>query len=99
MDSSLAKGLCVDGKFRRLYDLSENKSVKVVEMWSLGWVESDDSWKRRRKLLVWEEEHMGECSLLLSSIFLRWVWKINEIGVLILIKGTLFEWLIIRYVL
>jgi len=40
-------------------------------MCSLGWTEGDDGWKRRRKLLVWEEEHMWECSLLLSSIFLQ----------------------------
>lgn len=58
-------------KFRRLYDLLENKSVKVVEMCSLGWAEDNDGWKWRHRLLVSEEEHMGECRLLLSSIFLQ----------------------------
>ncbi|MCI34288.1 putative non-LTR retroelement reverse transcriptase related protein, partial [Trifolium medium] len=35
-------------RFGRLYDLAENKSVSVVEMFSLGWGAGGEAWVWRR---------------------------------------------------
>jgi len=42
-----------------------------------------DVWNWRRRLLAWEEEQVGECCELLTSIVLqdglddKWLWKLN----------------------
>ncbi|MCI03757.1 cysteine-rich receptor-like protein kinase, partial [Trifolium medium] len=41
-------------RFRRLFDLAENKSSSVAEMASLGWETGGEAWQRQ--LWVWEEE-------------------------------------------
>ncbi|MCI18579.1 DNA-directed RNA polymerase, partial [Trifolium medium] len=51
--------LCV--RFRRLFDLSVNKSSMVAEMFSLGWGIGGEAWEWRRQLWAWEEEMLGEC--------------------------------------
>jgi hypothetical protein len=51
-------------RFGRLYDLAENKSSTVAEMFSLGWEVDGEAWKWRRQLWVWEEM-LRECQTLL----------------------------------
>jgi len=44
--------------------------------------ENGDAWKWRRRLLVWEEDKVRECSVILANIVLqpdlldRWLWKL-----------------------
>jgi len=45
--------------------------MPVSEIFTLGWGDGEDGWQWYRILLAWKEEQMGECSLLLSNIFLR----------------------------
>jgi hypothetical protein len=52
-------------RFRRLFDLAENKSCTVAEMFSAGWEVGGEAWVWRRQLWVWEEEMLGECQSLL----------------------------------
>jgi len=52
-------------------------------MFSLGWGESDEAWKWRRRLLAGEEELQSECCVLLSPIVLHadvndmWIWQLH----------------------
>jgi hypothetical protein len=48
-----------------LFDLAENKSSTVAEMFSLGWEVGGEAWVWRRQLWVWEEEMLRECQTLL----------------------------------
>jgi len=52
-------------------------------MCRLGWGEGGDAWRWRKQLFVWEEEMLGELTLLLQSVNLqvdredRWLWKLE----------------------
>ena len=67
--------------FKRLFDLAENKSITVANLFSLG-VEQGDAWRRRcrRRLWAWEEEMLEECRTLLldvsaqTNVSNQWVW-------------------------
>ena len=68
-------------RFPRLFDLSVYREVSVAEMSQLGWGEDGQAWSWRRGLFVWEEELVGELTLVLSTVALqvdnedRWRWK------------------------
>jgi hypothetical protein len=55
----------------------------VTEMYSLGWGGEGEVWKGRRRLLAWEEEHVRECSDILTNIVLQsnipdmWLWHLH----------------------
>jgi len=71
-------------RFRRLFDLADNKLVFVTEMHFLGWGVNGEAWKWRRRLFAWEEELARECAALLSNVILQvevldwWVWKLHS---------------------
>jgi len=58
-------------KFRRLYDLSDNKLATVAQMFHWGWGVGGEAWKWRRRLWVWEEELLEECRLFLLIVTLQ----------------------------
>ncbi|XP_024636360.1 uncharacterized protein [Medicago truncatula] len=58
-------------RFRRLFDLSVDKYMKVTEMYSLGWDEGGEAWGWRRQLFALEEDLGGECRTLLSNVTLQ----------------------------
>ncbi|WJX73507.1 hypothetical protein P8452_57279 [Trifolium repens] len=68
-------------RFGRLYDLVENKSSIVAEMFSAGWEGGGEAWVWRRQLWVWEEEMLRECQTLLLPFTLQaqspdvWRWQ------------------------
>ncbi|GAU16627.1 hypothetical protein TSUD_325750 [Trifolium subterraneum] len=68
-------------RFGRLYDLAETKSASVAEMSARGWGAGGEAWVWRRQLRVWEEDMLGECQTLLSTLTLqaqfldRWQWQ------------------------
>ncbi|KEH41231.1 hypothetical protein MTR_1g046940 [Medicago truncatula] len=70
-------------RFPRLFDLSENKSITVADLFSLGVERGGEAWKWRRRLWAWEEEELEECRALLTDVSLqdfvsdRWVWLPN----------------------
>ncbi|GAU50369.1 hypothetical protein TSUD_284670 [Trifolium subterraneum] len=70
--------------FCRLYDLAENKSVSVADMFEAGWGIGGETWKWRRRLFAWEEELVLGCVGKLANICLqvdevdRWVWKLHS---------------------
>ncbi|GAU44846.1 hypothetical protein TSUD_400470 [Trifolium subterraneum] len=70
--------------FCRLYDLAENKSVSVADMFEVGWGIGGEAWKWRLRLFAWEEELVLGCVGKLANIFLqvdevdRWVWKLHS---------------------
>ena len=72
-------------KFPRLFDLSVNKESTVEEMTRLGWEVGGMGWEWRRRLLVWEEESVEECSVLLHNVVLQvivhdtWRWLLDPI--------------------
>ncbi|GAU23355.1 hypothetical protein TSUD_334020 [Trifolium subterraneum] len=72
-------------RFGRLFDLAENKSVSVAEMFLLGWGAGGEAWLWRRPLRVWEEEILGECQTLLLDISLQahfsdsWSWQSDPV--------------------
>jgi hypothetical protein len=45
-------------RFGHLFNLAENKSSTVAEMFSSRWKDGGEAW-------VWEEEMLGECQILL----------------------------------
>ncbi|RHN51538.1 putative reverse transcriptase zinc-binding domain-containing protein [Medicago truncatula] len=67
-------------RFPRLFDLSENKSITVAGLFSLGVERGGEAWEWRRRLWAWEEEELEECRALLTNVYLqdfisdRWVW-------------------------
>jgi len=65
------EGDILNHRFKRLYDLSENKMVTVADMSNLGWNVEGGGWKWRRRLLAWEEEEVVVCSSLLTNIVLQ----------------------------
>ncbi|XP_024630861.1 uncharacterized protein [Medicago truncatula] len=64
-------GVPLHVRFPRLFDLAENKWVTVSKMAGRGWVVEGDAWVWQRRLLVWEEELVTECSSLLCNIVLQ----------------------------
>ncbi|KAK2457253.1 hypothetical protein QL285_004548 [Trifolium repens] len=68
-------------RFGRLFDLAENKSSTVAEMFSLGWEVGGEAWVWRRQLWVWEEEMFRECQALLLPFAVQvhtlhvWRWQ------------------------
>jgi len=68
-------------KFPRLFDLAVYKEVSVEEMSRLGWA----AWVWRRRLMVWEEESVRECFVLLNNIVLQdqlndtWKWLLDHL--------------------
>jgi len=73
-------------RFRRLFDLAENKNISVAEMFSLGVEQGGEGWRWRRRLWVWEEESLEELRALLLDVSLlhnvsdRWVWLHDPLG-------------------
>ncbi|GAU37762.1 hypothetical protein TSUD_102790 [Trifolium subterraneum] len=68
-------------RFGRLFDLAENNSTSVAEMFSLGWGAGGEAWVWRQPLRAWEEEMLEECQTLLLTVSLqdhfsdRWEWR------------------------
>jgi len=42
--------------FRRMFDLAENKTITVANLFSLGLGQEGEGWSWRRKLWAWEED-------------------------------------------
>jgi hypothetical protein len=67
-------------RFRRLYDLCDEKLCTVAQMLAREWVVGDEDWRWRRILWVWEEELLVECMNMLLSVMLQvdsidvWQW-------------------------
>ncbi|PNX83053.1 hypothetical protein L195_g039091 [Trifolium pratense] len=78
--------LILHKRFKRLFDLAENKSASVAEMFMQGWGSGGEVWAWRRQLRAWEEELLGECQSLLLTISLqdhvldRWHWQPDQDG-------------------
>ncbi|CAJ2651635.1 unnamed protein product [Trifolium pratense] len=74
-------GTSLRERFGRLFDLAENKSASVAEMFMQGWEAGGEAWVWRRRLWAWEEEMLGECQSLLLTVSLqdhildRWQWQ------------------------
>ncbi|PNX90389.1 hypothetical protein L195_g046513, partial [Trifolium pratense] len=74
-------GTSLRERFGRLFDLAENKSTFVVEMFMQGWETGGEAWVWRRQIGAWEEEMSGECQSLLLTLSLqdhvsdRWQWQ------------------------
>ncbi|GAU49412.1 hypothetical protein TSUD_374310 [Trifolium subterraneum] len=72
-------------RFRRLFDLTVNKSSTVAECFSLGWGVGGEAWVWRRQLRAWEEELVEECQALLHNFVLQdqsvdmWLWQPDPI--------------------
>jgi len=70
-------------KFPRLFDLVVSKECSVEDMWRGGWEVGGGGWEWRRRLFVWEEDTVRECSTLLSNIVLQenvydsWRWLLD----------------------
>lgn len=70
--------------FPRLSDLLLFQEVFVFDMCRLGWEVEGQAWLRKRRLLAWEEELVGELILLLHSASLqvdkidRWHWNLEK---------------------
>ncbi|MCH81729.1 receptor-like kinase, partial [Trifolium medium] len=58
-------------RFRRLFDLAENKSASVAEMFSLGWGTGVAAWAWHQQLRAWKEEQLGE--LMALWVNLSWI--------------------------
>jgi len=58
-------------RFRRLYDLADNKAIPVRNMCLSGWEEGGEAWRWRRPLWAWEEELLEECRTLLVTVSLQ----------------------------
>ena len=68
-------------RFRRLFDLAENKTIMVANFFSLGLAREGEGWRWRRRLWAWEEDMLEECRALLFDVLLvpnvsnKWVWR------------------------
>ena len=58
-------------RFSRLFDLSVFMGESVFDMYRRGRGLGGDAWSWRRQLFVWEEEILGELTLLLQSVNLQ----------------------------
>ena len=69
-------------RFRRLYDLSENKMAIVAQMFGLGWDAGGEAWKWQRRIWAWVEE----CRILLLTVMLQidtkdvWWWTLDPVA-------------------
>jgi hypothetical protein len=76
-------GVSLESKFRRLFELEENKLITVADMKLLGWGVNGEAWKWRRRLFAWKENLVRKCVDRLSNVILhvemedRWVWKLD----------------------
>ncbi|XP_024630905.2 uncharacterized protein [Medicago truncatula] len=76
--------LCV--RFRRLFELTENKSMSVADLLSVDSERWGEVWRWRRRLWEWEEELLDECGALLLDVSLNpivsdsWVWLPDPSG-------------------
>jgi len=67
-------------RFHRLFDLVENKTITVANLFSLDLVQGGEEWSWRRRLWAWEEDMLEECRALLFDVSLvpnvsdKWVW-------------------------
>ncbi|CAJ2666781.1 unnamed protein product [Trifolium pratense] len=74
-------GTSLRERFGRLFDLAENKSASVADMFMQGWEAGGAAWVWRRRLWAWEEELLGECQTLLFTLSLQdhvsdmWQWQ------------------------
>jgi len=72
-------------KFPRLFDLAVNKDYTVEEMKRLGGDNGGRLWEWRGRLFAWEEESVGECSVMLHNVVLQetvhdtWRWMLDPI--------------------
>ncbi|XP_024632905.1 uncharacterized protein [Medicago truncatula] len=57
-------------RFPRLFDLSENKTITVATLFSMGLEQGGEGWSWRRRLWAWEEALLEECMALLFDISL-----------------------------
>ncbi|GAU49006.1 hypothetical protein TSUD_406770 [Trifolium subterraneum] len=75
----VGRSLCE--RFGRLFDLAENKSCSVAEMFALGWEVRGEAWVWRRPLWEWEEEMLKGCQTLLLNFSFQvqspdsWHWQ------------------------
>jgi len=73
-------GVPLSVRFPRLFDLSENKTITMANLFSLGRMQDGEGWSWRRRLWAWEEDLVEECRALLFDVFLvpnvsdKWVW-------------------------
>ncbi|XP_024636621.2 uncharacterized protein [Medicago truncatula] len=76
--------LCM--RFRRLFELTENKSMSVADLLSVDSERWGEVWRWRRSLWQWEEELLDECRALLLDVSLNpivsdsWVWLPDPSG-------------------
>ncbi|PNX55797.1 receptor-like kinase, partial [Trifolium pratense] len=96
-------GTSMQERFGRLFDLAENKSASVAEMFMQGWGAGGEAWVWRRQLRAWEEEMLGECQSLLLTISLqdhvsdRWVWQSDLDDVYTVpLKASICAWRLLR---
>jgi len=77
-------GMSFRERFSRLYDLPLFKDKSVFDMCQLGWGEEGEAWRWRRRLFAWEEEVVGELTLLIHNVILqvdkdgRWPWTLDS---------------------
>ena len=64
-------GMSFRDRFTRLFELSLLKGESISGMHALGWGIEREAWRRRRRLLAWEEEFVGELRLLLQNVSLQ----------------------------
>jgi len=73
-------------RYRRLFELTENKTMSVADLFSVESERWGDLWRWRRRLWQWEEEMLAECRTLLLDVSLfpnvsdRWVWLPDPSG-------------------
>jgi hypothetical protein len=73
-------------RFRRLFELFDNKSITVAHLFSLGVGHMGGAWQWRRRLWAWEEELLEDCRSLLLDVTLfdnvsdRWIWLPDPTG-------------------
>jgi len=73
-------------RFRRLFDLAENKTISVANMFSLGLEQGGNGWSWRRRLWAWEENLLEEFRALLLDVSLlpnvsdKWAWLPDPVG-------------------
>ena len=72
--------------FRRLFDLTENKSMSVANLFSVDSEQWRVLWKWMRRLWLWENDLLEECKALLLDVSLfpnvlnKWVWLPDPSG-------------------
>jgi len=80
-------GVAFSVRFSRLYDLSLDREVSVSDMFQGEWGIDGEAWRWRRRLFVWEEEMLGDLTLLLQNVILqvhkddKWMWILESSNV------------------